>query len=56
MTVQETEEFHSVLLLQMTAELAEEAGLKIDMEEFNELFKKHQDLSISPFIKSLLCP
>ncbi len=30
---------------EMTAELAEEAGLKIDMEEFNELFKKHQDLS-----------
>ena len=30
---------------EMTSELAEEAGLKIDMEEFNELFKKHQDLS-----------
>lgn len=30
---------------EMTAELAEEAGLKIDMDEFNELFKKHQDLS-----------
>lgn len=30
---------------EMTAELAEEAGLKIDMEEFNELFKKHQELS-----------
>ena len=30
---------------EMTAELADEAGLKIDMEEFNELFKKHQDLS-----------
>ena len=30
---------------EMTAELAEETGLKIDMEEFNELFKKHQDLS-----------
>ena len=30
---------------EMTAELAEEAGLKIDMEEFNELFKKHQNLS-----------
>ena len=30
---------------EMTAELAKEAGLKIDMEEFNELFKKHQELS-----------
>ena len=30
---------------EMTAELAEEQGLKIDMNEFNELFKKHQELS-----------
>ncbi len=30
---------------EMTAELAEEAGLKIDMNEFHELFKKHQELS-----------
>ena len=30
---------------EMTAELAEEQGLKIDMDEFNELFKKHQELS-----------
>ena len=27
---------------EMTAELAEEKGLKIDMKEFEELFKKHQ--------------
>ncbi len=30
---------------EMTAELAEEAGMKIDMNEFHELFKKHQELS-----------
>ena len=30
---------------EMTAELAEEQGLKIDMNEFDELFKKHQELS-----------
>ena len=30
---------------EMTAELAEEAGLKIDMEEFKKKKKKHQDLS-----------
>ena len=30
---------------EMTAELAEEAGLKINMDEFHELFKKHQELS-----------
>ena len=30
---------------EMTAELAKEQGLKIDMNEFNELFKKHQELS-----------
>ncbi len=30
---------------EMTAELAEENGLKIDMAEFEELFKKHQELS-----------
>ncbi len=32
---------------EMTAELAKEDGLTIDMEEFNELFKKHQELSRS---------
>ena len=30
---------------EMTAELAEENGIKIDMDEFHELFKKHQELS-----------
>ena len=30
---------------EMTAELAAEKAMKIDMEEFNELFKKHQELS-----------
>lgn len=30
---------------EMTAELAEENGLTIDMKEFEELFKKHQELS-----------
>lgn len=30
---------------EMTAELAAEKDMKIDMEEFNELFKKHQELS-----------
>ena len=30
---------------EMTAELAEEAGIKIDMDEFQELFKKHQEQS-----------
>jgi alanyl-tRNA synthetase len=30
---------------EMTAELANEQGLEIDMQEFEELFKKHQDLS-----------
>lgn len=30
---------------EMTAELAEEAGIKIDLDEFQELFKKHQELS-----------
>ena len=30
---------------EMTAELAEEKGLKIDMNEFEELFKKHQEIS-----------
>ncbi len=30
---------------EMTAELAEENELEIDMEEFQELFKKHQELS-----------
>ena len=30
---------------EMTAELAEEKGLKIDMKEFEELFKKHQEIS-----------
>lgn len=32
---------------EMTAELAAEKDMKIDMEEFNELFKKHQELSRS---------
>ncbi len=30
---------------EMTSELAEENGLKVDMHEFEELFKKHQELS-----------
>lgn len=30
---------------EMTAELAEEVGIKIDLDEFQELFKKHQELS-----------
>ena len=30
---------------EMTAELAEEKGLKVDMKEFEELFKKHQEIS-----------
>ena len=30
---------------EMTAELAEEKDLKIDMKEFGELFKKHQEIS-----------
>lgn len=30
---------------EMTAELAEEKDLKIDMKEFEELFKKHQEIS-----------
>ena len=30
---------------EMTAELAEENGITIDMSEFDELFKKHQELS-----------
>lgn len=30
---------------EITAELAKENGLMIDMEEFNKLFKKHQELS-----------
>ena len=30
---------------EMTAELAAEKDMKIDMDEFNELFKKHQELS-----------
>ena len=30
---------------EMTAELAEENAMTIDMEEFNELFKKHQEMS-----------
>ena len=30
---------------EMTAELAEENGISIDMKEFEELFKKHQELS-----------
>lgn len=30
---------------EMTAELANEAGIQIDMDEFHELFKKHQELS-----------
>jgi len=31
--------------LEMTIELATERGLQIDIEEFNEQFKRHQDLS-----------
>ena len=31
--------------IEMTEELANEAGIKIDLEEYNEEFKKHQDLS-----------
>ncbi len=30
---------------EMTAELAKENGIEIDMDEFQELFKKHQELS-----------
>ena len=30
---------------EMTAELAEENAMTIDMDEFNELFKKHQEMS-----------
>ena len=30
---------------EMTAELAEESGMTIDMNEFEELFKKHQEMS-----------
>lgn len=30
---------------EMTAELAEEKSLKVDMKEFEELFKKHQEIS-----------
>ncbi len=31
--------------IEMTQELAEEKGLKVDLEEYNEEFKRHQDLS-----------
>ena len=31
--------------IEMTEELAEEKGLKIDLEEYNSEFKRHQDLS-----------
>jgi len=31
--------------IEMTEELAEEKGLKVDLEEYNEEFKRHQDLS-----------
>ncbi len=31
--------------IEMTEELAEEKGIKVDMEEYNQEFKKHQDLS-----------
>ncbi|MBM3233394.1 alanine--tRNA ligase [Candidatus Pacearchaeota archaeon] len=31
--------------IEMTQELAEEKGLKVDLEEYNQEFQKHQDLS-----------
>ena len=31
--------------IEMTEELAEERGVKVDLEEYNEEFKRHQDLS-----------
>ncbi len=31
--------------IEMTQELADEKGIKIDLEEYNDEFKKHQDLS-----------
>lgn len=31
--------------IEMTQELSEEKGLKVDLEEYNEEFKRHQDLS-----------
>jgi alanyl-tRNA synthetase len=31
--------------IEMTIELADEKGLKVDLEEYNEEFKRHQDLS-----------
>ncbi len=31
--------------IEMTQELADEKGIKIDLEEYNEEFKRHQDLS-----------
>ena len=31
--------------IEMTEEMAEEKGIKIDLEEYNEEFKKHQDIS-----------
>ena len=31
--------------IEMTQELADEKGVKVDLEEYNEEFKKHQDLS-----------
>lgn len=31
--------------IEMTQELANEKGIKVDLEEFNEEFKRHQDLS-----------
>ena len=31
--------------IEMTQELAEERGIKIDLEEYNQEFKRHQDLS-----------
>lgn len=31
--------------IEMTQELAEEKGVKVDLEEYNEEFKRHQDLS-----------
>ena len=31
--------------IEMTQELAEEKGLKVDLEEYNEEFKRHQDIS-----------
>ncbi len=33
--------------IEMTVELAEEKGVKVDLEEYNSEFKKHQDLSRS---------